>query len=84
MGSWSTLHPGQPGRAARTWAGLPWGRDGAGGGQLVTDCGTGFFLRAKPMFLGMAEQTEFKGAVILCVREPAGKPQITDISRSTC
>lgn len=63
--------PGLPGRVARTWAGR------AGGGRLGMDCGTGFFLRAKPTFLGMAEQPEVKGAVIWCVREPAGKPQIS-------
>lgn len=29
------------------------------------------------MFLGMAEQPEVKGAVIWCICEPAGKPQIS-------
>lgn len=55
----------------------PLGQGRAGGGQLGMDCGTGFFLRAKPTFLGMAEQAEVKGAVIWCIWEPAGKSQIS-------
>lgn len=65
-----------PGELPGRGQGSP-GAGRAGGGRLGMDCGTGFFLRAKPTFLGMAEQPEVKGAVIWCVREPAGKPQIS-------
>lgn len=44
----------------------------------------GIFLQGKDCVSGNSEANRVKGSVILCIQEPAGKPQITDIFLSTC
>lgn len=44
----------------------------------------GIFLQGKDSVSGNSEANRVKGGVILCIQEPAGKPQITDIFLSTC
>lgn len=64
---------------AETWAA------GAVWGQLITaGSRRGFFLQGKECVSGNSEANRVKGSVILCMQEPAGKPQITDIFLSTC